>query len=123
MYLWHLTADTPRSPHRVSPGDWVTVDIGSWPIEPGQSVWVEVQVTHPDGRVESLRADAEWRHNARNGSHWRAELAPFARGDIVHYRIRGRSPAGGSEGPSASVRVGPKLYLALLWHQHQPLYR
>ena len=29
----------------------------------------------------------------------------------------------GVEGPAASFLVGPKLYLAILWHQHQPLYK
>jgi alpha-amylase/alpha-mannosidase (GH57 family) len=123
MHLWHLTPDAPRSPGRVSPDDWVTIDIGSWPIEPGQGVWVDVAITHDDGAASSLRVDAEWRHNANGNSYWRAELAPFERSALVEYRVRGRSPAGGVEGPSASFRVGPKLYLALLWHQHQPLYK
>ena len=123
MHLWHLTADTPRSPHRVSPGDWAVLDIGSWPIEPGQRVWVDLEVIHADGTSASTRIDAEWRRNAGNNSYWRAELAPFDRDDIVRYRISGHSPAGDVDGPSATFHVGPKLYLALLWHQHQPLYK
>ena len=123
MHLWHLSPDAPRSPHRVSPGDWVTLDIGTWPVEPGQSVWVDVAIVHEDGRAESYRVDADWRHNAGSNSYWRAELAPFARGDVVRYQVRGRSPAGGVNGPTATFRTGPKLHLALLWHQHQPLYK
>src|SRR5688500_2179505 len=119
MYLWHLTPDTPRSPHRVRPGDWVTLDIGSWPIEPGQGVWVDVGITHADGSAESQRIDAEWRHNAGDNSYWRAELPPFVRSDVVHYQLRGRSAAGGVEGPAASFRVGPKLHLAILWQDRK----
>jgi alpha-amylase/alpha-mannosidase (GH57 family) len=101
----------------------VTLDIGSWPIEPGQVVWVDVEITHADGSAESRRVDAEWRHNAGDNSYWRAELSPFVRSDVVRYQLRGRSAAGGVEGPAASFRVGPKLHLAILWHQHQPLYK
>jgi alpha-amylase/alpha-mannosidase (GH57 family) len=123
MLVWHLTPDSPRTPARVSPSDWVTLDIGSWPVEPGQSVWVEVDVAHVDGATAHDRLDARWLHNRGENSYWRVELPPFARGDHVHYRVRGRSATGGVEGPAAEFRVGPKLYLALLWHQHQPLYR
>ena len=123
MLLWHLTSDAPRSPHRVSPDDWVALDIGTWPVEPGQAVWVEVHLTRADGSTTDMRADAEWRHNAMGNSYWRAELPPFARGDVVRYQVRGLSPAGGVDGPASSFRVGPKLYLALMWHQHQPLYK
>ena len=123
MNVWHLTADAPRTPERVSPGDWVAVDIGTWPVEPGQVVWVEVETTHADGSQRRARVEAAWRHNRGENSYWRAELAPFARGDRVRYVVRARSAAGGVEGPSAELRVGPKLHLALLWHQHQPLYR
>lgn len=30
MYLWHLTPGAPRSPYRVSPGEGVTLHIGTW---------------------------------------------------------------------------------------------
>ena len=123
MLVWHLTPDAPRSPTRVSPDDWVELDIGTWPIEPDQVVWVEAEATHADGSTSRQRVDARWQHNRGENSYWRAELAPFARGDAVSYLVRARSPSGGAAGPSASFRVGPKLHLAILWHHHQPLYR
>ena len=124
MELWHLTADAPRTPHRVSPGDWVALDIGSWPIEPGQSVWV----TYQSERAASVaaaeaRVEAVWRYNEGENSYWRAEVGPLAEGTVIRYRVSGRSPAGEVAGPAGEFRVGPKLYLALLWHQHQPLYK
>lgn len=38
MNIWHLTSDTPRMPYRVSAGNRVKLTIGTWPIEPGQTV-------------------------------------------------------------------------------------
>lgn len=123
MLVWHLTADAARTPARVSAHDWVALGIGTWPIEPGQAVWAEVDVEHADGTTVHGVAPGRWVHNHGENSYWSVELPPFARGDRVDYRVRARSAAGGVEGPSASFRVGPKLYLALLWHQHQPLYK
>lgn len=123
MELWHLTSDAPRGPRRVSPGEPVGLRIGSWPTEPGQSVWVTCRVTGRDGTVQAHRVDAAWERNEGANSYWRADLGPFAPGDEVSYTVRGRSPRGEVEGPSATFRAGPKIHLALLWHQHQPLYK
>lgn len=123
MQLWHLTPDTPRSPWRVSPGERVTLLIGTWPIEPGQSVWALFHIERGDGTVETDRVDASWERNEGVNSYWRAELGPFAKGDRVVYTVHARAPGGGVAGPTAEFRVGPKLHLGLLWHQHQPLYR
>jgi hypothetical protein len=32
MQLWHFTADAPRTPARVSPGDRVILTVGTWPM-------------------------------------------------------------------------------------------
>lgn len=119
MYLWHLTPDAPRTPVRVSPGEAVRLVIGSWPIEPGQRVWLELQ--GPAG--EPTRLEARWAHNQGENSYWQVELGPFTRGERVRYRVFGASPAGEVSGPEGGFTAGPKLYLALLWHQHQPLYK
>ena len=119
MLLWHLTGDAPRTPHRVSPGERVTLDIGTWPIELGQSVWVTYQA---DG-AGPVRLEAVWRVNESGNSYWRAEIEPLSSAAVVRYQVYGRSPAGEVTGPAGQFRVGPKLYLALLWHQHQPLYK
>ena len=42
MQVWHLEVDTPRNPHRVSPGDPVELIAGTWPISAGQSVWAKL---------------------------------------------------------------------------------
>jgi hypothetical protein len=40
MQLWHLTVETPRTPRNPSPGEQVELTIGTYPIVPGQAVWV-----------------------------------------------------------------------------------
>lgn len=123
MNLWHLTPDAPRDPRRVSPGQPVTLVIGSWPIEAGQAVWVEGRLEHVSGESAPFRAAARWQRNRGANSYWQADIGPFERGVRVRYTPRGRAPSGEAVGPSATFAVGPKLYLALLWHQHQPLYK
>ena len=83
MYVWHLTPDAPRTPLRVTPDDWVAIDVGTWPIEPGQSVWLEVAIASASGGRSTMRVEARWRHNGETNSYWRAELPPFAKGDVV----------------------------------------
>jgi alpha-amylase/alpha-mannosidase (GH57 family) len=123
MLLWHLTPDAPRLPQRVAPGERVDLVLGTWPIEPGQSVWVRYRSEHPGGTVSEERLEASWQRNEGENSYWRVSLGPFAKGERVSYTLHGRSPEGETSGPTLSFRVGPKLYLALMWHQHQPLYK
>ncbi|MCL4294292.1 MAG: hypothetical protein KJ077_01120 [Anaerolineae bacterium] len=123
MELWHLTPDAPRAPYRVSPDEAVTLTIGAWPVELGQSVWVRYGVERPDGTTIQGRVEAAWQRNAGVNSYWQVELGPFVKGDRVTYTVQGRSPDGEITGSTTSFRVGPKLYLAILWHQHQPIYK
>ncbi|MDX2004153.1 MAG: glycoside hydrolase family 57 protein [Meiothermus sp.] len=119
MNLWHLYPDTPRTPRRVSPGERVMLTIGTWPIEVGQAVGVEYRVADLPPQTVAAR----WQRNQGHNSYWQAELGPFAKGDEVRYRVVGTFPGGEAAGPQTGFKVGPKLYLALLWHQHQPLYK
>ena len=124
MRIWHSTADAPAPPRRVLPGTAVAVDIGTWPVEPDQSVWVTYRLRESGVVVEGGSADAIWRRNAGANSYWRAELGPFPDGARVEYEVHGHSPDGCVNAPvRGAFTVGPAVYLALLWHQHQPLYR
>lgn len=123
MNVWHATPDTPRLPLRVAPGERVRVRVGTWPIAPGQSVTVIHRVVHADGTQHEGTATATWEQNDSRNSYFVADLGPFTRGDVVTYGAEARDGAGAVSTPSMSFRVGPKIYLALLWHQHQPLYR
>jgi alpha-amylase/alpha-mannosidase (GH57 family) len=122
MNIWHDTVDAPRTPRRVSPGHDVEVVAGTWPVGPGQSVRVAWQLVAADGcRTEGVVA-AEWQRNLGVNSYWTARLGPFADGDRVSYTVQGSSPDGTVQTVPVSFRVTP-LYIAWLWHQHQPLYR
>ncbi|MBI4538290.1 MAG: hypothetical protein HY704_02100 [Gemmatimonadetes bacterium] len=123
MHVWHLTPDAPRSPRRVSPGQRVVLGIGTWPIEPGQVVWVAYRLERGDGSTEQGRTEASWQRNEGPNSYWRAQLGPFVAGDRVEYEVHGRSPRGDVRTAPVSFRVGAAIHLALLWHQHQPLYK
>ncbi|HEU5170086.1 MAG TPA: glycoside hydrolase family 57 protein [Gemmatimonadales bacterium] len=123
MNIWHLTPDAPRLPPRARAGATVIIDVGTWPIELHQNVWVDYEATHRNAGRVSGRAAAAWRENKGANSYWRATLGPFAAGDRVAYEVCGSSPGGTSSAGLSAFEVGAKLYLALLWHQHQPLYR
>jgi alpha-amylase/alpha-mannosidase (GH57 family) len=123
MHVWHLTTDTPRAPARVVPGEPVLLRVGTWPIEPGQSVWISRRVER-DRVVVAEEVNATWQENSERNSYWQADIGPFEKGDRVTYAIRARAPDGQVlSGPTSSFRVGPALYLAILWHQHQPIYK
>lgn len=123
MKLWHGTPGAPRRPARVGPGQMVELGIGTWPIEPGQSVWVTWECVHADGARDGGRSTASWRRNAGADSYWSAEIGPFREGDHVSCKIHGSCRDGGAETSELRFDVRAALRLALLWHQHQPLYR
>lgn len=123
MKLWHLTPDTPRSPYRIGPGERITIHVGSWPIEAEQAVEIVCAMEHSDKTTEHRIVEAIWQTNANGNSYWQAEIGPFAEGDLVSYYAQGQAPGSGAVTNAASFRVGPKLYLAILWHQHQPIYK
>lgn len=122
MNIWHDTVDAPRTPRRVSPGQDIDVIVGTWPIGPGQSVWVTSQRVTANGDATEGNAVAEWQRNTDVNSYWMARLPPFGEGDRVSYTVQGSSPEGAVQTAPVSFRVRP-LYIAWLWHQHQPLYR
>lgn len=122
MNIWHDTGDAPRTPRRVSPGQDIDVIVGTWPIGPGQSVWVTWQRVTANGDQTEGNAVAEWQRNSDVNSYWTAHLPSFGDGDRVSYTVQGSSPEGVVQIAPVSFRVRP-LYIAWLWHQHQPLYR
>lgn len=123
MKLWHLTPETPRFPCHVSAGEKVNLQLGTWPIEDGQTTGIDFRIVHPDGTEETGQSDGTWNFNRDGNSYWFINFGPFGDGDRVEYGLRGNSPAGPVAGETFTFRVGPKIHLAILWHQHQPLYK
>jgi alpha-amylase/alpha-mannosidase (GH57 family) len=101
----------------------VKLTVGTYPIEPGQAVWVAWQAERVDGTLREGTVPVPWRFNHGNNSYWLASLGPFADGDRVRYRVHGRSGDAEVSIEEFAFVVGPKLHLALLWHMHQPLYK
>ena len=123
MRIWHMTADAGREPLRVAPGQAVRLTVGTSPIEGGQSVWITYSVIHPNETVDRGFVHVPWHHNEGNSSYWSVAFGPFDRGDRVTYVVHGRSAEGPIELPPVHFAVGPRIYLGLLWHQHQPSYQ
>jgi hypothetical protein len=123
MRVWHAPPDTPRSPEHSAAGGRTTVRVGSWPIGPGQSVWLDRQITPRAGKPALQRVDCVWETNEGLNSYWQASLGPFGRGDTVTYAARARTSEGEVEADTGPVAftVRPWLHLALLWHQHPAL--
>jgi alpha-amylase/alpha-mannosidase (GH57 family) len=123
MKIWHLTPETPRFPFHVSGGENVNIQVGTWPIEAGQSIWIDFRIISPDGTQEMRTAQGTWNFNRDGNSYWFINFGPFDDGVLVEYRLRGSSPDGLFAGEGFEFRVGSKIHLAILWHQHQPLYK
>ncbi|HWA70726.1 MAG TPA: glycoside hydrolase family 57 protein [Polyangiaceae bacterium] len=122
MFLGHANLNTLDSrPARA--GLPISIDVTSTPVQPDQVVRVRYEVHHTGGTAENGCVTARWLENRDGSSYWRAELGPFRRGDRVEYAFEGESSDGGALAPGGAFTVMPRLFLALLWHQHQPLYR
>ncbi len=91
MVIWHNTGDASRIPENVTAGEEVVLWIGTYPIEPGQTVWVDMRLTKSAGRTLSATQPAEWHSNneQRNNSYWIAQIGAFDQGDHVEYSVLG----------------------------------
>ena len=85
MVIWHNTDDAPRTPAEVFPNDKVVIWIGSYPIELGQEITVELKVSNKNSEGKQYSVQAEWRYNdyGRNNSYWTAIVGPFKAGENV----------------------------------------
>jgi alpha-glucosidase (family GH31 glycosyl hydrolase) len=95
----YATQPTERSPRDPMAGDNVTVRATTWPVAPGQSVWVTWSV---NGVAQTPRG-ASWDYNSGNNTYWKLDLGSFARGDVVEYTVHADVNGGGqrSSGPSS----------------------
>ena len=91
MIIWHNTVDASRIPEYVTTGQEVELWIGTYPIEGGQSVWLEITLYAQDGRELFCKMPAQWNSNSeqRNNSYWAMNLGAFESGDRIEYRIYG----------------------------------
>lgn len=123
MKLWHLTQDAPRHPLRVSQGDEVVLTVGTWPIQPNQSVYLIYVIIRPDGTTITGEKELLWEYNQGGNSYWMVNLGTFDDSYKVTYTLYGHSTEDKTVGSTYNFQVGPKIYLTILWHQHQPVYK
>ncbi len=92
MVIWHNTPDAARIPEAPLAGERISVWIGTYPIEPGQSVWVELIVRKADSSEVTNTQPASWHSNdePRHNSYWVAHIGPFESRDRVQYFVRGK---------------------------------
>ena len=123
MNLWHDSAETLARSVFENDHWWLDLVIGTWPVAAGQSARATYRVERSGHVLHSGSFDASWSHNRDENSYWRLRLGPFEAGEEVDYSIEGESPRGRIVVGPFKKRVGPRLFLALVWHQHQPFYQ
>ncbi|MGB9592395.1 MAG: hypothetical protein ACP5US_10695 [Candidatus Kryptoniota bacterium] len=96
MVIWHDTDDAPRTPTEIHSHDKVVLWIGSYPIEMGQKIIVDIKVLNKGKTERTETVEAEWRYNdyGKNNSYWTAIIGPFNAGDKIEYKITGIGPDG-----------------------------
>ncbi|MEV4166865.1 TIM-barrel domain-containing protein [Nonomuraea dietziae] len=101
----YSTEPTERSPRDPMAGENVQINATTWPIEPGQTVWV----TWTKNGVNQTPVGAAWDHNSGNNSYWRIGLGPFARGDKITYTVNADVNGG------AQKSTGPFSFTVTSW--------
>lgn len=72
-----------RYPRDPMVGENVYIKIKTWPIEPGDAVWV----TWKKNNVDQPVVNAQWKYNSGNDTHWEANLGSFSKGDLIEYWV------------------------------------
>ncbi|GLW06450.1 glycosyl hydrolase family 31 [Microtetraspora sp. NBRC 13810] len=102
LYSAEPTERTPRDPMA---GEGVTVKATTWPIEPGQTVWI----TWTRNGVAQPPIGAAWDYNSGGNSYWKIALGSFNRGDKISYTVNADVNGGGQKS------VGPFAFTVTSW--------
>ncbi len=79
----YTVQETERYPRDPKAGEQVYVKMNTWPIEAGQSVWVEWSRNN----VPQAPIGADWKYNSSSDTFWEAALGSFDKGDVIEYTI------------------------------------
>ena len=74
---------TQRYPKDPAAGEIVYIKGTTWPVEPGQTLWV----TYTKNGIAQQDVGAQWKYNEGNNSYWEAAIGPFAKGDVIEYYV------------------------------------
>jgi alpha-glucosidase (family GH31 glycosyl hydrolase) len=93
----YASQPTERSPRDPMAGEAVTIKATTWPVEPGQTVWITWNLNG----VPQTPTGAAWDYNSGNNSYWQVGLGSFSRGDEIEYTVHADVNGGGqrSTGP------------------------
>lgn len=91
-----------RFPRDPMAGDVVYVKVTTWPIQPGQSVWI----VWTKNEVPQEQLDASWKYNSGSNSYWEVAFPSFERGDRIQYYVWAEFRATSSN----PVNLGPFLF-------------
>ena len=80
-YVQEVTERYPQDPVA---GENVYIKLKTWPIEPGQAVWV----TWTKNGVAQPVINGSWRYNSASDTYWEIALGSFAKGDVINFTVR-----------------------------------
>lgn len=101
----YATQPTERSPRDPMAGEAVTLHATTWPVSPGQSVWI----TWTKNGVAQPPIGAGWDYNSGNNSYWSVAMGSFARGDQITYTVNADVDHAGTRS------VGPFSFTVTSW--------
>ncbi len=99
------TQPTERAPRDPMAGQNVTLRTTTWPVSPGQTVWI----TWTKNGVAQTPTGAAFDHNSGNNTYWSLNLGSFARGDQISYTVRANVDGAGER------TTGPFAFAVTSW--------
>ncbi|MFB1081608.1 TIM-barrel domain-containing protein [Jeotgalibacillus sp. JSM ZJ347] len=81
LYDSKPTERTPRDPVE---GQEVSIQVTTWPVEPGQATWV----TWTKNGVVQPVVNGDFKYNDGNNTYWEIDLGTFLQGDVIEYTVR-----------------------------------
>lgn len=75
---------TDRSPQDPVAGEDVIIKLTTWPVEPGQAVWI----TWEKNGVAQPVINGTWEYNDGNNTYWKVAMGSFSKGDVIEYTVR-----------------------------------
>lgn len=72
-----------RYPQDPIAGESVYIKLNTWPIEPGQAVWI----TWEKNGIAQTVINGSWKYNDGNNTYWEVNMGSFAKGDHIEYTV------------------------------------
>ena len=99
------TQPTERAPRDPMAGQNVVLRTTTWPVSPGQTVWI----TWTKNGVNQTPIGAAWDYNSGNNTYWTLSMGGFARGDRISYTVHANVDGTGE------LTTGPFAFAVTSW--------